>query len=70
MSTVALNNGMLLQSILGGAQSVFNRGTNPLLEFPPLPTETEGYGLNVATAVPVGNEATFLFDGIVTWYVS
>ncbi|HEY3849225.1 MAG TPA: hypothetical protein VGL95_19155 [Acetobacteraceae bacterium] len=57
-----------MQSILGGVQSVFNRGTNPLLMFPLLSTEIEGYGLNLATVIPVGNEATFLSDGIGTWY--
>jgi hypothetical protein len=67
ITTVALNNGVLLRPILGGAQSVFNRSTNPSLVFPPLSTAIEGYGLNVATAIPVGNEVTFLFDGIGTW---
>jgi hypothetical protein len=57
-----------LQSIFGGGQSVLNRGTNPLRVFPPLSTEIEDYGLNVATAMSVGNEATFLSDGIGTWY--
>jgi hypothetical protein len=71
VTVVASNTGVLLNAgILGGWQRIYNSGTNPLLVYPPLGTQIQGYGSNVAAQIVVGGNAGFQFDGVITWLVS
>jgi hypothetical protein len=53
-------------------ETLFNRcGTGQAsLVFPPLGQQIEGYGVNVAASLADRADATFTYDGVMTWLVS
>lgn len=70
---VTPNSGVMLQVLPGvPEQQVFNRcGTGEsLLAFPPEGMRIEGLGTNVPGEVSDAGNATFTWDGALTWLVS
>lgn len=68
ITAVAAGQGVKLKAIAGNQMQVMNRGGADLLVFPPVGTQIENYGLNVAVVIPAGGAATFTWDGVDKWW--
>lgn len=72
VTNVAAGSGVILQLLPVGEMKVFNTcGTGvPLAVFPPVGMKIFGNGTNVPVTIADGGNATFTWDGSLTWLVS